>query len=178
MVFSPPFDITMRLEALNWGFLSPYLRSQTLVLPSLSKFVPFSPLWHLSSKQRASLFHFFYLRTLPLLICGESLMLSLSCLHFALILWDYYNFQPLGIFNKKLWRRSCVVLWWLAPVFSSFFKYKWIQRGKLFFLGKIFLVCVDLMSFYFLHSRTSSISWLNSLIYLIIVRISPLFVFV
>ena len=186
MVVSSPFDIVIRLKALKWGFLSPYLRSQTMVFPSMNKFAPLSwaplsPLWHLSSKQRASLFHFSYLRRLPLLNCRRISHAPTLLLSLAFILLSFFEITVISshwAFLIKALEEILCCLVVTCSCFLKFFKYKWGQRGKPFLLGKIFLVCVDLMSFSLLHSRTSSISWLNSLISLIIVRILLLFVFV
>ena len=125
-----------------------------MVFPSVSKFpplcwAPLSPLWHLSSKQRASVFHFSYLMTLPLLIWtifnALNLLLSLASIFVSFFeVTVIFNYWPFLIKALEEIFYSLVVT---CSHFLKFFRYKWGQSGKLFFLGRIFLVYVDLMSF-------------------------------
>ena len=150
MVVSFPFDITIRLEALNWGFLSPYLRSQTLVLPSLSKFA--SPLSLATLVQHAkglSLSFFLFKEASPPHLgytLSPTLLLMLSfflLLSFPCSCLGHCNFQPFGFANQNLWKNHvCIVLIDdLLPCLRSYTSL--VGQGSILIcFGKIYGICI------------------------------------
>ena len=151
MVVSSPFDITIRLEALNWGFLSPYLRSQTLVLPSLSKFAPPLSLVTLVQHAKSLSLSFFLFKDASPPHLGytktHSHPLSCSCSHsFPCFCLGHCNFQPFGFVNQNLWRNlvSTVSIDDLLPCLRSYTSL--VGQGSILIcFGKIYGICYPLI---------------------------------